>query len=948
MSTPAWTLPLRVPPVLGEAIDSWLEALARRSQVTVGTLTAALGWPLPASLGGLVAGIPAQVLRRLEHQAGLAAGRLDDAVLDRYQPLGPVRRRGSRYCPSCLAERDGRWLLSWRLGWVFACTTHGVLLCDTCPACGQIPRGRAGRAGRNPPGSCANTIKRNNYCGADLRQVTPTRLTPGHPVLAAQHWTGVLLTLDDTGPGGNGASPQNVLSDLGIVASWVLRQTPAAQFAGFGPAALAAWRAWNQQTSAARRQPGRVPPASAALTAALAATATTVLTGSDEQAIAQIRALLPPQAGPRGPRPAGLPAPRWRQLSAAARGRFLRALDPDLGPADRIRYRTGTPQARIPDDPPGLLAARARAIPQLLWPEWAIRLMPARGFAAGPFRSTIAACLLLPGHPGRATGTAITALHGYRSALATGAVLRALADGGHDTVLTAISCLAGYLDTSSSPIDYQRRRDLIPAETITAGQWRDLCYGAAAHPGETRRHRDAQRYLFQLLTGADLHDPRHALAFTSGNDSSHYQTFAGTLTTGLRGALQGHATGLLHDLGIGEPLTWAPPPGCCARLNLPGPEPDDIDLDAVGHLIITGRLPVTDAAARLGTTTGHVRLALEHIPRAARQWGRSAAPPTWQRQQHARAILTREFFEREYIAAGKNLRQLEADTGIPRRFLTQVAREHGITMTGIRGPAPAGPCPLPGHDLTGQHPGSGSPAEAGDQIPGDIRRAAGNSPAGWHRLRRFQIAMTSPTIAAAAAGLRICPSALSHQFRRLEGDIGAKLYQPATSRRPWRPTRRGAALLTALARPGIQALAAAHAPDVSGPARSRSPYRDRMPITLGPDAANARQAASLFRELANPTRLAILLTLQTAEQRITDLAARLGGSQANISAHLTRLKQAGLITSRQTQGRAVYYRLAQPELGALLQAAGQLRAPARQQAAEENDTSVRKTQRTNR
>ena len=71
-----------------------------------------------------------------------------------------------------------------------------------------------------------------------------------------------------------------------------------------------------------------------------------------------------------------------------------------------------------------------------------------------------------------------------------------------------------------------------------------------------------------------------------------------------------------------------------------------------------------------------------------------------------------------------------------------------------------------------------------------------------------------------------------------------------------------------------------------------------MPISLGPDAADARQAASLFRVLANPTRLAILLTLQTAEQRITDLAAQLGGSQANISAHLTRLKQAGLITSR--------------------------------------------------
>ena len=669
----------------------------------------------------------------------------------------------------------------------------------------------------------------------------------------------------------------------------------------------------------------------------------TVLTGSDEQAIEQIRALLPPRAGPRRPRPAGLPAARWRQLSQPARGRFLRALDPDLGPADRIRYRTGTPQAAIPDDPPGLLAARARAIPQLLWPDWAIRLMPARGFAPGPFRSAIAACLLLPGHPGRATSTAITALHAYRSALATGAVLRALAGGGHDTVLTAISCLAGYLDTSGSPIDYQRRRDLIPAGTITAGQWRDLCYGAAAHPGEARRHRDAQRYLFQLLTGADLHDPRHALAFTSNYDYSRYHAFAGTLPTGLRDALHGHAAALLHDLGIGEPLTWAPPPGCCAGLNLPGPEPDDIDLDAAGRLIITEKLPVAEAAAQLGTTSGHLRLALDRVPRPARQWGRSAAPPTWQRRQHARGILTREFFDREYIAAGKNLRQLEADTGIPCRFLTQVAREHGITMTGQLGPAPADSCQLPEQDL----PGTGSPAEPGAHSLGDIRRAAQDSPAGWLRLRRFQTAMASPTIAAAAARLRICPSALSHQLRRLERDTGARLYQPATSRRPWRPTRRGAALLTALAQPDIQALAAAHAPDISGPASSRSRYRDRMPISLGPDADDARQAATLFRILANPTRLAILLTLQTGEQRITDLTAQLGGSQANISAHLTRLKHSGLITSR-TQGRAVYYRLTQPELGALLQTAGQLLAPAGQQATEENDTTVRKTQPTNR
>ena len=51
---------------------------------------------------------------------------------------------------------------------------------------------------------------------------------------------------------------------------------------------------------------------------------------------------------------------------------------------------------------------------------------------------------------------------------------------------------------------------------------------------------------------------------------------------------------------------------------------------------------------------------------------------------------------------------------------------------------------------------------------------------------------------------------------------------------------------------------------------------------------------------------------------------------------------------RPTQGRDVYYRLTQPELGALLQAAAQLHAPTGQQAAEEKDRTVRKTQRTNR
>ena len=509
----------------------------------------------------------------------------------------------------------------------------------------------------------------------------------------------------------------------------------------------------------------------------------TMLTGSDEQAIEQIRALLPPAASPRRARPAGMPAQRWQQLSQTARGRFLRALDPDLSPADRIRYRTGTPQAAIPADPPGLLAARARAIPQLLWPEWAIRLMPARGFAPGPFRSTIAACLLLPGNPDRATRTAITALHAYRSALAIGAVLRALAGNGHDTRAHRDQ-LPGRLPRqhAAAPSTTSAAATSSPPKRSPPSSGASCATAPPPTPAKPAGTDDAQRYLFQLLTGADLHDPRHALAFTTTSDYSHYHAFADALPTGLRDALHDHAAALLHRPRHQRAADLGPAARLLRRPDLPGPEPDDIDLDAVRQPHHHRQAP----RRRRRRAAGH-----QHRPRPARARthppARAAVGPirrplVWQRQQHARAILTREFFERQYMPAGKNLRQLEAETGIPRRFLTQVAREHGITMAGV-----------------------------------------------------------------------------------------------------------------------------------PGPAGSRSRYRDRMPISLGPDAAAARQAASLFRILANPTRLAILLTLQTGEQRITELTAQLGGSQANISAHLTRLKQAGLITSR-AQGRAVYYRLTQPEL----------------------------------
>jgi ArsR family transcriptional regulator, cadmium/lead-responsive transcriptional repressor len=98
-----------------------------------------------------------------------------------------------------------------------------------------------------------------------------------------------------------------------------------------------------------------------------------------------------------------------------------------------------------------------------------------------------------------------------------------------------------------------------------------------------------------------------------------------------------------------------------------------------------------------------------------------------------------------------------------------------------------------------------------------------------------------------------------------------------------------------------------------------------MTMTADEAAVPAVLAAKLFRGLSDPTRLGILLALQSGEHRVTDLVAEVGGSQANISGHLACLKDCGLITDR-PQGRANLYRLARPELADLLHAAEHLLA----------------------
>jgi len=82
-------------------------------------------------------------------------------------------------------------------------------------------------------------------------------------------------------------------------------------------------------------------------------------------------------------------------------------------------------------------------------------------------------------------------------------------------------------------------------------------------------------------------------------------------------------------------------------------------------------------------------------------------------------------------------------------------------------------------------------------------------------------------------------------------------------------------------------------------------------VTAAPGDELFGQIAERLKALADPNRLRILHALEDRERNVSDLLAELGGSQANLSKHLARMRRAGILASRR-EGTSVYYRVADP------------------------------------
>ncbi|WP_405392441.1 TniQ family protein [Streptomyces sp. NBC_01102] len=695
--TRARTLPIRLAPHPGEALDSWWEAIAHRLGTTTGDVLASMGL-LPR---GSARPVDSGILRRLvtlldadqaaaiSWSAGPTPAQAHAMTLARYDQRALVvdaqrrrvaarhvwgRARGSRYCPVCLAASGGRWRLDWRLGWSFACLDHRVLLVDACPRCSRMPRHFPATT-RHPlaPGRCHRPSENDappTRCGQPFEEVPALTLATGGPVVAAQEIIEKTIASGQADFGVYQDHPQPSLApfgDLRALACILLRRVPDRLTDFVPPEILALHR---QPLPEKRRsfdpveetRPGRLAPRRAA-TAALAVTAALhILQHSDVHAAgAALRHLISHVDGSI-PLAVGL---QWAHTSPVFDAIHLATLAPRLGCPDQLRYRTAHQLPRKPGRSAATrVVERARRTPTQLWPAWSARLSPLDGALSRTIRPALSCYLLLIGGTGNFTTTARLLNAPVEERLGSHMTFRLTKRGHFHGIGLGLLALADYLDQEGSPIDCTRRRtvdyrDLLPLDT-----WTQLCRGIDFEAGGVRCHQFARAMLFERLSGLPATLAPATYAPSTTELRTMLRTFETDLTPALMSQLEAHAAEFLTQQGIhDEPLSWQPPTDIVRDLKLPGCDLRDIDPGMLHRLIRDERLTTAQAARRLDVSHDAVRFILQEQPAPPAE----AKSAKWERGatvRRARAALPRDKFARFYP---RRIPLVEVDRGARRR-----------------------------------------------------------------------------------------------------------------------------------------------------------------------------------------------------------------------------------------------------------------------------------------
>lgn len=587
---PLRTLPLRLRPQPGEALDSWLEALAARADTAWGDMSAAVGIGRGDRAGSgiacrswLVALAPGQ-REGLSLATGVETSLIQAMTLEQFRakscahrgagastaPLRWLHSYVSRYCPNCLAETGGRWQLWWRLKWAFACPRHGCLLADACPTCFGVQRHRdlpadlvpaPGRCARTAPGAHGRNLHR---CGTRLSDAPVLHLAVGHPALRAQR---VMLDASVADTMSHGiythapVSAEEFFNDVRAVGRRILRYASTdylnryltADFVDLVCSSIASNRAVSQ-ADFYRAVWASAPSGAAATTVALG-----VLGAADTSEAADRLHDLVDDCRGRGLSVSGSNIGWGRQVSTTLIGVQLRALAPFLGPSDQLRYRVWSPTPLKPHRSCERTARPLRNVPALLWRELSLRLAwPALAVGHTQLRSALSVAVSIVGT--RLTlSDAAYRLGSATTGPATSRILQILRTSALWPEMSAVLIrLATYLDESPPPIDYTSRRALPYAGLLSDMEWFQICGRTGTPPGRGVKARVVRCWLYERLSGSPaMHCPG---AHVTAEFRSKLADFPRHLTPELLNHLDEAAQRFLVSHGRrGEPITWCPP-----------------------------------------------------------------------------------------------------------------------------------------------------------------------------------------------------------------------------------------------------------------------------------------------------------------------------------------------------------------------------------------------------
>ena len=854
-------LPITVPPLAGEALDSWIEAYARRLQTCSRGLLNHLGLPgcqprhmvvlltdterdtLAAATGTDAATLDAMTLRRFDRVAVTINPRR--RIVE--QPPTWRRHTGSRYCPACLAADGGRWQLTWRLPWTFACLRHHRLLADACPACRRRTHpDRPGHRGEpSRPGTCTAPAARHNRgphtpaCAHPLTDVATATLPPGGVVeQAARHihqliHTAVGVRTDSTiaGTADSAIEARRGLDDLFLLAHRAL----AALHQDAAPVSDSIRHVVGEcgpTIPPPFRPLGPLQAHTVAVGATLAVIAHTGDGTGDETSDALLRWIVDQHHQLAAPEPNML-LRRWRHCGPALAARVLALFADTLRPQDRLAYATATPRPRFPQPGHTAPVRRAAALPALLWPAWSIRLIPAThggDNALDSSRAALAALTLIP-------GTRVSYRHaadllgGYTGPAAVGDMLQTVAADQLDTTIAAITQLADTLDEGGTPIDYARRRALFTTGTsVDRPSYAALTATYGWRPPSRLQLHLLDRHLAILLTGTAA---TTRVGPTRWGTANAFNPLTVALPAVVRRFVHDQARRLLHAHHIDEPLTWQPePPPRQPHPPWPGVDPDRIDPRAFAAAFAE-HANAARPLARLHEATGlspiHLRICTElfDLDMPDTDWDTLADDPDGDPGGHLlnparlrhlyhdrqlplhdiahRCLTTEPVIRRILSASGTHLpahrprrkpvtgewfHQHYLSTG---KTLRQAAAEAGVCRNTATKYArlhniPTGPHAPPANPFA-SWPARHTP------VPAVV--AACSGPRGVDYVRQVLHMRRFRTQRVAAAALGIHETVLMRHRQNVERAAGIRIFQPAT---PLIPTPDGERFLHAAAR----------------------------------------------------------------------------------------------------------------------------------------------------